>query len=446
MLTTYYANQWEYWESNEKITIDPENLLIWVNPEVETLDIKSELYSGIKRIWQLPYPNVTYVNNLFPIRTIGGDATSGGKFAGDIYFMQNGWRVVLDPTTTRVTGVLYSDDYDTAWQVENSSGQLKSLYPNEVSNLVQSIEPDKANQEILAYGAGQVVVDFNKGSSGLKYPFGTYAKPVDTIRDAVAICNYYGFETIYIKEGSAVLSSETDLTNKTVISTKADYKLIFQSDATLGNCTFRGITIGGDTNGQRIYAESCVLDDIQNLNGTFLDCGLNGTMTLAAGQNTVFANCYSRIAGSANPVVDFLPVGDGSQLSMRNYSGGLAVRNMDHPADTATIEFSAGKCTIESSCVSGYISLRGIALLDDQSGSTTVDLSGSIQYMAAESVWNADTRTLTSIDATVNIDATTLDNISNAVWNKAIADMVTAGSAGERLKALLTVNKYLGLS
>jgi len=39
-----------------------------------------------------------------------------------------------------------------------------------------------------------------------------------------------------------------------------------------------------------------------------------------------------------------------------------------------------------------------------------------------------------------------VDDISDAVWNKLLADMSTAGSAGERLTKLLTLNKYLGLS
>ena len=38
------------------------------------------------------------------------------------------------------------------------------------------------------------------------------------------------------------------------------------------------------------------------------------------------------------------------------------------------------------------------------------------------------------------------DDISDAVWNKLVIDMLVAGSAGERLKKLITLNNFLGFS
>jgi hypothetical protein len=46
------------------------------------------------------------------------------------------------------------------------------------------------------------------------------------------------------------------------------------------------------------------------------------------------------------------------------------------------------------------------------------------------------------IDENVKVDN---NAIADAVWNKLLIDMVTAGTAGERLKVLLSVNKYLAL-
>jgi len=44
-----------------------------------------------------------------PIRSIGGDPISPGVYAGDIYFLMNGWQVVVNQTV-KVYGVLYHDD------------------------------------------------------------------------------------------------------------------------------------------------------------------------------------------------------------------------------------------------------------------------------------------------------------------------------------------------
>ena len=43
------------------------------------------------------------------------------------------------------------------------------------------------------------------------------------------------------------------------------------------------------------------------------------------------------------------------------------------------------------------------------------------------------------------VTSSDITEIADAVWNKLLVDMVTAGTAGEKMNAMLTVNKYLAL-
>ena len=137
----YYAEAYgEVWELGHKVTFDYYKRLIIVAPGVTSLDVKTDLYSDMKEWFLLPDRR----NRKFrpPIRVIGGDDTIAGQKAGDIYFTQHGWRVVYNPSETSVSGVLFSDDFDTAW-LDQSSYQLgfyKPVYPALVSSLVTGVD------------------------------------------------------------------------------------------------------------------------------------------------------------------------------------------------------------------------------------------------------------------------------------------------------------------
>jgi len=130
-----FAHEGDYWELGHKVTFDPYQKLIHVSPYVTTLDIKVELYSDYKEWFKL---RDNSGDAAIAVRTTGGDPTVEGEFSGDIYFMINGWRIVIDPTQVAVNGVMFSDDHDTAWLEQ---GTLKPFYPIKVSSLVTQIAP-----------------------------------------------------------------------------------------------------------------------------------------------------------------------------------------------------------------------------------------------------------------------------------------------------------------
>lgn len=122
---------WDYWQLYHKCVFDGVNKLIFVTPGVTDLDIKTDVYSDWKE-WFRIYDYAKYSP---AIRTIGGDPLGGGVFAGDLYFLINGWRLVIDFSKTKVTGALFSDDYDSPFVTPD----LVIQYPATVSNLVQTV-------------------------------------------------------------------------------------------------------------------------------------------------------------------------------------------------------------------------------------------------------------------------------------------------------------------
>lgn len=132
-MNMFYAEFSGLWELNHKISVDVENKLIYVSPYVTTLDIKTELYSDYKEWYKL---RDNSGKGEVAMRSVGGDPTTGNEIAGDLYFMINNWRVVYDPTKVKVTGILFSDDYDTPWL---NAKDLQSVYPATVANLATGV-------------------------------------------------------------------------------------------------------------------------------------------------------------------------------------------------------------------------------------------------------------------------------------------------------------------
>ena len=132
---------YEFWEAYDpingfygpqKCVFDGPNKLIIVSDGVTELDIKQDVYSDWKE-W------VQYGDNskfLAAIRSTGGDPIAGTTtFTGDVYFLINGWKLVINLTKVAVTGVLYSDDFNTAYYTP----ELVAQFPVRVSAIVNVV-------------------------------------------------------------------------------------------------------------------------------------------------------------------------------------------------------------------------------------------------------------------------------------------------------------------
>jgi archaellum component FlaC len=136
-----------YYEAygTQKVVFDGPNRLIIVDENVTELDIREDVYESWKE-WLL---NPDLVNRTWAaaIRGTGGDPISGttDQFTGDVYFLINNWRLVYDPRRVAVTGVLYSDDFATAYYFDepfkyDTPEFLDPVFPARVSAIVNTYE------------------------------------------------------------------------------------------------------------------------------------------------------------------------------------------------------------------------------------------------------------------------------------------------------------------
>ena len=131
MLLSSWMHSQDYWSLYSKVTFDGTTKIITVHPEVTALDIRTEVYSAWLD-WAMLRDNLKF---LPAIRYTGFDPIGGGQYTGDSYFLINGWKLSVDLAKVRVTGVLFSDDYATAYYTTNMVPQ----FPATVSSLVNTV-------------------------------------------------------------------------------------------------------------------------------------------------------------------------------------------------------------------------------------------------------------------------------------------------------------------
>lgn len=131
MIIPFFHHSSDHWSPfAEKVIFDGILKLIIVSPGVTTLDIRTDLYSAW--VWWISLRDNSKYQ--YAMRFTGLDVIPGG-FTGDSYFLINGWKLVIDLTKVKVSGVLFSEDYTTAYYDAN----LNLQYPATVAALVNTV-------------------------------------------------------------------------------------------------------------------------------------------------------------------------------------------------------------------------------------------------------------------------------------------------------------------
>lgn len=125
-------NFWSEWELQEKVNFDGSNKIIKVYPHVTDLDIRADVWSAAVR-W-LAMLNRGYDRYLEPMERTGLDPIPNGQ-TGDSYFLQNGWKLVVDFSKVRITGVLFSRDFESAYYTE----ELGIQFAAQVASIVNTV-------------------------------------------------------------------------------------------------------------------------------------------------------------------------------------------------------------------------------------------------------------------------------------------------------------------
>jgi hypothetical protein len=125
---------------------------ITIDSLVSVVSVKNDIYSEWKE-WIRLSDNSKY---LPAMRAIGGDPIGGGKFAGDMYFLQNGWTIIVDHVIT-VNGILYHDDNIEPFTLV-AGGAVRSI----VSNLAQSVSSSGYTQENIELALQPLLLEISK--------------------------------------------------------------------------------------------------------------------------------------------------------------------------------------------------------------------------------------------------------------------------------------------
>ncbi len=139
---------WDDYTDPLKVTFDGPNRLIYLNPQYTSFSVKVDLYSASKR-WLQRRDNTKF---LPPIRVVGGDPVGGGLFAGDLYFLFNGWQVVVNHTVS-MDGVLYQDDPLLKTYIVGPGGGVTATVSNlayaysTTGSVTPTAEPDWTDEE-----------------------------------------------------------------------------------------------------------------------------------------------------------------------------------------------------------------------------------------------------------------------------------------------------------
>lgn len=115
------------WAQQKKVAFNGLARTITVNSDVTTLNLQTDVWSRWVDWRALPGNDF----HELAMRRSGYDPIPGGR-SGLIYFLTNGWKLIVDLNKVRITGVLYSDDFETAYWSANGM----PLYPATVSALV----------------------------------------------------------------------------------------------------------------------------------------------------------------------------------------------------------------------------------------------------------------------------------------------------------------------
>jgi len=400
---------WDLWRLYHKVTFDGANRIIRVNPEVTDLDIKTDVYSAWKEWVSSTSDNVTWAP---AVRTIGGDPTVSGQRAGDIYFLQNNWKLYIDLTQVRVTGILFSDNFDSAYYDFNGNIQ----YPAQVASLVTTAEVSSNSggsggstaAEIWSYSsrtltsaAGPTASEIadavwdeayadhdTDGTFGHLVNYigniekelwvntelaengnGSQESPYNTLNDAKDRAEEDGIRVINLIGDVTLTRNFKNYTLKGVGLPEVDL-----NGQNVKNSKFENVKIKGEfVDGSAVIVRDSIILDTAQLEGFYENCALGGDLTCQDGAVVLLKDCASNIPGTDRPTISMNAAGT-SQLSVRGYNGGLTIKDSNNAADRATIEVNPGSGTFDASCTNGIMVARGVGkFVDSTAGATVVN-------------------------------------------------------------------------
>ncbi|MFT5352319.1 MAG: hypothetical protein ACI9GH_000166 [Candidatus Paceibacteria bacterium] len=296
--------------------------------------------------------------------------TIGGVTLARVFQIINGYTVTFEDGAYAVN--LINANSNIGDVINLNQVQVRSANSAGLANISVS--------EYAAFGGG-VWVDVASTEVGTIFPIGTQEAPTNNLADALIIAVVRGFKTIYLASDFTFGATDNIDSYRIVGEGVGVTNCIITSGCSTSNVRFEKARVTGDADGA-ISAKDCILEDL-----TGVGCTINqmvweftifiGIITLRS-DNTIplyMNNCNSGVAGTLTPTLDINNTD--SDLSIRNYSGGLTIDN-NNKTNNCSIDLSSGQVVLNSTVSAGTFVIRGVGKITNNSTGATVDVDSLI--------------------------------------------------------------------
>ena len=315
-------------------------------------------------------------------RTIGGDPLTPGVEAGGYFFLQNqtipastpnpardGWRIIstLENQTLNYQGNLVGESSSDPLIVVTPGFTVLHLGLQPVTQRVDEIL-DAAE---LAVYRGCVYIDTINGTPGTLYPSGTPSAPTLTLADGLTIATTLKLSSLCVRGSIQLVGALTRFTITGIGSEDEDTVDINGQD--VSGSLYKNIRVIGGINTLTapLELDHCRLGLITDYQGTMTNCGLEDTITVAAGQTNV-VNCYG--AAPTGNIAGFdLQATNLVDLFIRGMTGEFSILNSTNGSSVASIDITSGNLTIDADWIAGTIAVRGVGTYTNNSALTIND-------------------------------------------------------------------------
>lgn len=218
---------------------------------------------------------------------------------------------------------------------------------------------------------GGVWVDAGANTNTVVGVDGTPKNPVGTIAAAKTIADALGFATIFFLDGA----------NETIGATMEHYRftgITRNATVNLGSqdvdgSFFEHLMLTGEQGGTgSISVINSGLSILDSLQIHARNCAILGPISLRGGDKTnYFDKCYSSVAGSDTPILNFNDATDSIYVNWRAYSGGLELQNM---TTNHVMSYEAdGQLVINANSDNGIVVARGNMTITNNGTSMNID-------------------------------------------------------------------------